>query len=73
MDSEAGTQGVPYDYESIMHYSAFSGTKNKQRVIVPLGNIPKPLLLGKLDYPSEYDYLHVNLLYCKGEHIHVNI
>ena len=71
MDSEAGTQGVPYDYASIMHYDEFEGSKNGKRVIVPLGIIPEGVILGQVEYPSEYDYLHVNLLYCKGEYIHI--
>ena len=69
VDYNSEAQGIPYDFESIMHYGKFTGTKNEQQVIVPYGNWDP----GKLDYPSQYDYLHVNLLYCNREYIHVNI
>ena len=62
------TQGVPYDYASIMHYGEFTSSKNGQRTILPLGNITQQVFLGQSQYPTEYDYLHVNLLYCKGEY-----
>ena len=66
--AEVGTQGVPYDYKSIMHYQEFAGTKNGQRVIVRLTNIFEPLYIGQFNFPSVYDFLHVNLLYCNGEY-----
>ena len=66
VNTKVGTQGVPYDYESIMHYPEFIGSK---RVIVPLRNISEPPFLWQSNYPSLYDYLHVNLLYCNGRYI----
>lgn len=60
------TQGVPYDYKSIMHYEYLAASKNSQPTMEPLN--PNITLedLGSALAPTEYDYLHLNLLYCQG-------
>ena len=60
------TQGVPYDYHSIMHYSCFFGSKNSWPTLLPLVSMDTKEV-GVAELPSEYDYLHINLLYCGGE------
>ena len=60
------TQGVPYDYYSIMHYTCYTGSKNQLPTMLPqVAGITDQVGMGEL--PSEYDYLHINLLYCGGE------
>ena len=62
------TQGVPYDYYSIMHYRAISSSKNGVLTILPLRNILSDEVGGK-HLPTEYDYLHLNLRYCEGKEV----
>ena len=65
--THAGTQGIPYDYASIMHYSASELSKNGQFTIVPILDTVPPDTLGSSITPTPFDYLHVNLLYCGGK------
>ena len=62
-------QGLPYDYASIMHYGHCAGSKNGQPTILPINHSIQPKVLSGSELPSEYDYLHVNLLYCGGENV----
>ena len=66
-ERELTTQEVPYDYASIMHYGEFCASANGQRTILPVRNSTEAVFLGQFQYPTDYDYLHVNLLYCSGE------
>ena len=61
------TQGVPYDYYSIMHYEYFAASKNNLPTMLPLNPNIRPKDLGSASLPTEYDYLHINLLYCQGD------
>ena len=61
------TQGVPYDYHSIMHFKSSAHPVTGNSTIVPLGVELKKADLGSALSPTEYDYLHINLLYCEGE------
>ena len=66
--TDSVTQGLPYDFHSCMHvrYNAFS--KNNLRTIFPK-NFSIPLtVMGASVWPSEQDYLDLNLSYC-GERI----
>lgn len=60
------TQGVPYDYHSIMHNSCLFASKNGSPTLLPLVSMDTNEV-GVAKLPSEYDYLHINLLYCGGE------
>ena len=61
----ATTQGLPYDIESVMHYDARSYSINGQPTMVSLVSTPITPCYYR-EYPTKYDYLHINLLYCKG-------
>ena len=70
------TQGIPYDYCSVMHYQSFANSKNGSLTMVPKSSIVPPDILGGEKIPTPNDYLHVNLLYCVGNrnmHKHVTI
>ena len=63
--SFATTQGVPYDYGSIMHYDAYAFSRNTLPTIQPLSsNIPLSAL-GQRNGFSASDIEHVNALYCE--------
>ena len=64
------THGLPYDYRSVTHHSASQFARGSQLVIVPENDsIPADILgSGNDQFPSEYDALHINLVYCGGKH-----
>ena len=69
------THGLPYDYRSVTHHSAFQFARGSLPVIVPKNDsIPVDILgSGNDQFPSEYDTLHVNLVYCDGKHALENV
>lgn len=61
------TQSIPYDLGSIMHYSAFAFSNNRQATITPVdSNIPLSAL-GQRQGLSDMDLEHVTTLYCGGK------
>uniref|UniRef100_A0A915IH27 Metalloendopeptidase n=1 Tax=Romanomermis culicivorax TaxID=13658 RepID=A0A915IH27_ROMCU len=57
---------VPYDYESIMHYDCFVGSKSSSKpAFAPLKNAQYYLSkIGNYDQPSVNDIALINKLYC---------
>ncbi|TSQ58061.1 High choriolytic enzyme 1 [Bagarius yarrelli] len=53
---------TPYDYDSVMHYSRFAFSSNRQPTIIPIpdNNVP----IGRATEMSRNDILRVNRLYC---------
>ncbi|XP_034155678.2 high choriolytic enzyme 1 [Pangasianodon hypophthalmus] len=53
---------TPYDYNSVMHYSRFAFSKNREPTILPIpdNNVP----IGRATEMSPNDILRVNRLYC---------
>ena len=68
IQSRSTSQGLPYDYSSIMHYrhNTFSRTRFGSTMIPGNRTIPKATL-GNTVKPTELDFLHLNLLYCEGK------
>ena len=63
----ATTQGIQYDFRSLMHYDAYAFTSNGQPTIEPLDSANIPLdSLGQREGLSSGDLLHINTLYCEG-------
>ena len=63
----ATTQGVTYDYESIMHYSSTAFSRNGRPTILPLTSSVSPSQLGNRRGFTSRDLQHVNTLYrCQG-------
>ncbi|KAI6652842.1 Zinc metalloproteinase nas-14-like [Oopsacas minuta] len=62
----ATTQGLPYDFGSIMHYRDTAFTSNGQRTITTLDPANQNLI-GQRDTLSDTDMEHVNILYSCGE------
>ena len=62
----ASTQGIPYDYKSVMHlgYTAFA--KSREKTILPLKYNDR---LTHVTTPTFLDFFHVNILYCGGINI----
>ena len=69
------THGLPYDYRSVTHHSASQFARGSQPVIDPKNrSIPAEILgSGNGQFPSEYDVLHINLVYCDGKHWKLHI
>ena len=60
------TQGIPYDLGSVMHYSAFAFSRNRQPTIEPVNPSVQLSSLGQRNGFSPSDIQHVNTLYCGG-------
>ena len=67
IQSRSSSQGVPYDFSSIMHFrhNAFSFDRDESTVVPCNRAIPKSIL-GSSATATDLDYLHINLLYCGG-------
>ena len=65
---DSTSQGLPYDFSSIMHFrhNAFSYHRHKSTVVSQTRTIPKAKI-GNSDTGTEFDYLHINILYCGGK------
>ncbi|KAG7315296.1 hypothetical protein KOW79_021384 [Hemibagrus wyckioides] len=53
---------TPYDYNSVMHYSRFAFSRNRQPTILPIPDNDVPI--GRATEMSRNDILRVNRLYC---------
>ena len=63
----ATTNGITYDYDSLMHYRANAFSRNGRNTIVPVNNNVLISRLGNRDGFSSRDVDHVNALYrCPG-------
>ena len=63
------TQGVQYDYRSIMHYSGYAFSRNGRPTIEPKDRSVKSSSLGQRVGFSSRDIQHVLALYCTGMEI----
>lgn len=66
--ADTTTQGLPYDYRSIMHPDALRYSGDDQLTIVPsTTNIPMQIMgTGIGGLPTPLDFMHINLFYCEG-------
>ena len=66
IENRTTSQGLPYDFSSIMHFrhNAFS-RDNKSTVFPRSHTIPKTFL-GMSATGTDLDFLHLNILYCGG-------
>ena len=63
LDENTSTQGVAYDYRSVMHPDFHEFGQDWKETIVPLK------LNGSIydaKHPSTLDILHINIMYCEG-------
>lgn len=60
----ATTQGISYDFSSLMHYSAYAFSRNGRPTIVPLDSSLSLDSLGQREDFSDGDLQHVKTLYC---------
>ena len=68
IQSRSTPQGLPYDFNSIMHFrhNAFSSNSNNSTVVPHNRTIPLTVL-GSSAAATNLDFLHINLLYCGGK------
>lgn len=59
-------QGVPYDFDSVMHYGSNAFSKNGKQTITPIDKNIASSRLGQRNGFSHNDILHVKALYCPG-------
>ena len=63
LDDNTSTQGMPFDYQSVMHIGFLASAKRRTRTIVPLkisGHI------SITTYPTALDMFHLKIMYCAG-------
>ena len=60
----ASTQGIQYDYESVMQFHGTAFTKNNHRTIVRLNYVGDWRF--PIQFPTLLDLHHLNILYCGG-------
>ena len=63
MDENTSTQGVAYDYLSVMHPTSFAFSKGRYKTIVPLNFTGH---LSGAQHHSARDIFHLNIMFCKG-------
>lgn len=62
--NQVTTQGVPYDFGSIMHYSSHAFSRNGRPTIEPKDRSVSSSTLGQRSGFSTKDLEHANTLYC---------
>jgi len=65
--SQVRTQGVEYDYRSIMHYSAYAFSRNGRTTIETKARSVSTSVLGQRQGFSSRDLEHINALYCDSK------
>ena len=67
IQNKSTSQGLPYDFSSIMHFrhDAYSRAQFESTV-VPHNRTIRKTILGSSDTATDLDFLHLNLLYCGG-------
>ena len=63
MEENVSTQGIQYDYRSVMHLHFDAFAKKYLRSIVKLKRFG---LLRSTHFPTVLDMLHLVILYCQG-------
>ena len=66
----ASTQGVPYDFKSVMHFDPTAFSCNGDDTIVH-SDPDTRTHFGISILPDIKDYFHINILYCDGKKIYV--
>ena len=71
MKENASTQGIPYDYESVMqlHGTAFRGNNFRTMVRLNYDGDWK----SATQYPTLPDFYHLNILYCGGMYAKIQL
>ena len=67
IQNRSTSQGLPYDFSSVMHFRhrAFSRSRCKSTVVPHNRTVPITIL-GRSATGSGLDFLHLTLLYCGG-------
>ena len=63
LDENVSTQGVKYDYQSVMQFIHNAFGRDGVRTIRPLKEM---IHLANTYHPTSLDILHLDILYCKG-------
>ena len=62
------TNGIDYDYYSIMHYNAYAFSRNGQPTITPIDKNINVNELGQRRTLTENDLKHIERVYCTENH-----
>ena len=64
INTHTATQGLPYDFGSIMHLEHDTYSKNGLSTMIPVNDSISKAMFGQSIYPSQQDYLDIKLTYC---------
>ena len=65
---DANTLGLPYDFQSVMHYSSTAFQRaGGLRTITPVNPNISADILGQREILTDLDIEHVNRRYCNGK------
>lgn len=70
LELNATSQGLPYDFESVMHFrhDASSHNNYNSTILAKVQNTSSETL-GSSNMGTDLDFLHIRLLYCGGKRI----
>ena len=60
------SQGLPYDFRSIMHFRHDAFSRDHKSTVLPRSHTIRKTFLGSSASGTDLDFLHLNILYCGG-------
>ena len=66
IQANSTSQGLPYDFQSIMHFHYNAHSHNQKSTIIPKVSTMPRTELASSERGTYLDFLHVNFLYCRG-------
>ena len=69
IEEDSTSQGLPYDYESIMHFKHDTLSISEGiSTILPQNDYLPSGIFGMSETGTKLDFLHINILYCGGKY-----
>ena len=66
IENKTTSQGLPYDFSSIMHFHHDAFSRDHKSTVVPRNRTIPKTFLGSSATGTDLDFLHLNILYCGG-------
>ena len=66
IENRTTSQGLPYDFSSIMHFRHNAFSRDNKSTILARSHTISETCLGRSATGTDLDFLHLNILYCGG-------